>query len=1358
MKNIKMKLLLLLAILLSTLSFGEVAATHIYHNHMPNFWPFYDVETYNSTNVGDPVRYMYDGQVINAKINPPANWFFLPDGSATPHDDLVAYYTHHAKTGAYLSWPMDTANGNHDRYPKSQTQVTMSGAVITNVESFAELNNVSGYENDNWGQYWRDVHYGTRTTNGFPALDLIHFTGHHSMGPLVGKDFFLKDLIYQNVVLSRPYFLGDGFKSSKGYFPTELGFSERLIPTLAKLGVSWSVLGNVHYSRALKDYPYLNDPGKDCLVSPPNRADMRNTDTYGGSWVDRHMFNEQQTTYNKFPFASIPHYVRYIDPETGAESKIAGIPVEQAGSWEEGYQGSVSGGFLKQFEGNTNGREQYFVVAHDGDNSSGRAGDGGTWANSGNVTYAESGIEGIGVDEYLLAHPIPQDDIVHVQDGSWIDTRDSSSDPTWYHWHIPMGIWKGQFADFNRINGTNYSPKKNLDGVEEGHTVSFEYGYHYLERNFALLQAAENYAKTAEQIWLDSHPNYWHPTSQLDYEIVGANNTANQLNPYMYSFPVKGDSNNDYAGGANPAELGWYFLTASIDSGFGYYDENVDDGVKPTVSFDQSLYFSKPYVEANLANDKTGPSVWWPQRYPYNPGSANKSKAEGWTLQYFDNNFGIYTYAFDASGIQNIKVKIRTHSEKWADPKDRTYQVYDPQKLSNQGVPEINPANVGNWVEYPMTKRSLQDSINGVDWQPSGKEMMNIVSAQEIGDMYYSYIGDYRDQLIDYYIEATDSKGNITKSNIQQVYVGAGKYKNVDDKIIEDVNGTIEGTYPFVTNVSPERKIDLYVENIESNSVNVEYVKEDGSWSSMKLMDSVSADPKYKHTVITFRSENSSTKIRYTDNNGSSWKPSASGVDVSTGTYTIYSDNSIQAGAPSGISFTTTIYYKGALGTNIHWAPTDEAGTPIESEWTIAPGDPMETSDIYGYVSKTLNLGMHNKAMVCFNQSGSNWDSDHLFNSGTWTYEAGVITSGKPSEVINYPAIPSGVAGTALSISELKINWDSAQYATSYKLYMSSSTNGVFNEITDTTNLEYTVTGLNENTTYYFKAKSFNSNGESDYSNVISATTQKLNYPEIPSGVAGTALSTSELKISWDNAQYATSYKLYMSSSTNGVFNEITDTTNLEYTVTGLNENTTYYFKAKAFNSNGESDYSNVISATTQKQAVDGWFIRGSFNSWGTDALTFNSSNGKWEITITTGNGDSNGGPRFKIDHFGDWSENYPNDDYSLDTNSSYKIEFDASSKAITATLQGNPADNWYIRGSFNGWGTDALSFNSSTGKWEITVTTGNGDSNGGPRFKIDHFGDWSENYPNADYGLNSNSSYIIEFDASSKAITATLQ
>ena len=781
---------------------AAIPAAHVYHNHMPNFWPFYAVDVlakYNATATGAPIRYLYDGEVINMKASPPAGYsYYLPaalGGTIMPHDDLVAYYTPDAKTGAYQYWPMQVANEMQSYSgAKGQVHVTMSGAVINNVQSLSSLGNVAGYANPNWGQNWASTFSALKTTNNFRTLDTVHFTGHHSMGPLVGPDYFLKDLIYQNVTLAQPYFLGGSFASSKGYFPTELGFSERLIPTLAKLGVQWSVLGNNHLSRTLKDYPYASyDANGDTLVSPPNRADLRNT-AAGGSWVAAGMAHEQQNIVNKFPFASTPHWVRHVDAASGAVSTLAGIPVSQNGSWLEGWEGSTTVDEIAPYT--TLEPRQFFVVAHDGDNSGGRAGALSTWQAGYNATCTGNGYC-LGIDEYLKQKPIPASDVQHVQDGSWVDTRDSSSDPTWYHWHLPFLIWKGQFPEFNRVNGMNLTPKTNLKGLQEGATVSFEYGWHYLERNFALLQAALNYAKTAEQVWLDAHPNHWKPVSALDSQVTHA---GNQLNPWMLSYPVKGNPAADYAGGANPAELAWYFMLPAMDSGFGYYDENKDDSVKPTLAFNNSLAFSRPYVQANLANDRTGPSAWWPQRYPYNPGSVNASKAEGWTVQHYSNAFAIYTYAYDVSGIASAKVMLRVHASNNIDAADDTYKVYDPAALSAKPGLSITPANVGAWQAYPMQVRDLQADMNGVAWNAATRDTLSVLPAQESGDLYYAYLSDFRNQLLDYYIELTDSQGNVTKTEIQQVFVGAGRYRATagGSGFVEDINGTVPGVYPFL--------------------------------------------------------------------------------------------------------------------------------------------------------------------------------------------------------------------------------------------------------------------------------------------------------------------------------------------------------------------------------------------------------------------------------------------------------------------------------------------------------------------------------------------------------------------------------
>jgi len=1043
---------------------AEIAATHVYHNHMPNFWAYYDTGSYESAPVGSPIRYTYDADVIELKKNPPAGYpYSLPNGSPMPHDDLVSYYSHHAKTGAYLTWPWSVAGTLHNNHPSAQMQVTMSGAVVNNVNNLNQRGNVSGYNNPNWGTPWKNAYNTLKTPNGNRTLDMIHFSGHHSMGPLVGNDYLLKDLIYQGATLAQPYFLGSDYKSSNGFFPTELGFSERIIPVLEKLGIQWSVIGNNHFSRTLKDYPLLDSPGADTMVSPPNRADLQNASNVG-SWTNAKMFNEQQVVYNKYPFASTPHWVQYVDPNTGAASKIVGVPVAQAESWEEGYLGSVKADALKPFEGLVP-QKQFFVIAHDGDNSSGRAGSEETWRNAGNVTYADSGVKGMGIDEYLKSNTPPASDVVHVQDGSWIDTRDSSSDPSWYHWRLPFGIWKSQFSAFNSAMGTNYAPKKNLSGVEDGMTVSFEYGYHYLERNFALLQAALNYAKTAEQIWLDGHPNYWSPTTALDHEITY---DGNQLNPWMLSFPVKGNAANDYAGGANPAELAWYFLLPAMDSGFGYYDENVDDSVKPALSMNQSLFFSKPYVNGKLASDRTGPSVWWPQRYPYNPGSANVSKAEGWTLHHFNNQFAIYTYAFDASGIEDIKVKVRTHTSKSADASDNTFKVYDPAALQAAGVPGIDASKVGAWRTYPMQMRDLKPDINGVSWQASSKAVLEKVPATDIGNLYYSYISDYRDQLLDYYIEATDSRGNVTRSDIQQVYVGAGKYDLVNGKYVEKANGSIEGTHPFVT----DRPI---VPDTEAPSVPTGLTAAAASASSVQLSWTASTDNVGVTGYDIYRDSvkvGTSTGTGYTD----------SGLAGSTTySYTVKARDAAGnlSAASAAASATTpqgnnvTIYYKQGFPTPyIHYRPA--GGT-----WTTSPGVPMPASEIAGYNKITINLGSATQLEACFNNGSGTWDSNntknYLFGVGTWTYTpTGTITAGAPVADSTAPSVPQNVTATAASATSATVTWSASTdnvAVTGYEVYRNGTKVGT------TAATTYTDTGLAAGTTYGYTVKAYDAAG-----------------------------------------------------------------------------------------------------------------------------------------------------------------------------------------------------------------------------------------------------------------------------------------
>ncbi|MGF7045912.1 chitodextrinase [Paenibacillus sp. DS2015] len=1150
--------------------FAEISASHVYHNHMPNFWPYYDTSQYSATSTGAPIRYMYDGQVIDLKNNAPSLYpYYLPTGAIMPHDDLVSYYTKDAKSGAYLYWPWSVANDLHAAYPSAQMQVTMSGSVVNNVNSFMTTNNVPGYNNTNWGAPWKTAYNNLKTPNNNKTLDMIHFSGHHSMGPLTGNDYLLKDMIYQNATLAQSYFLGDSFTSSKGFFPTELGFSERLIPVLEKLGIKWSVLGNNHLSRTLQDYPYLDSPGIDTLISPPNRADFQNTSNVG-SWVKQSMFNEAQNIYNKFPFASTPHWVRYVNPETGKESRVVGVPVAQSESWEEGYQGSVTAKALKPFEGLTN-QKQFLVIAHDGDNAQGRAGSLDTWQAAKNVTYSDSGVKGEGIDEYLVNNTPAATDVVHVQDGSWVDTRDSSSDPTWYHWHMPFGIWKGQFADFNKKRGMDLAPKKSINGVDDGHTVSFEYGFNYLERNFALLQASENYAKTAEQIWLTDHPNYWKPTTAKDKQITYE---GNQLNPYMLSYPVKGNAASDYAGGANPAELAWYFLLPAMDSGFGYYDENIDDSVKPALSFSQSLYFSKPYVNGKLASDQTGPSVWWPQRYPYNPGSANNSKAEGWTLNYFDNSFGIYTYAFDASGIQTIKLKVRTHRDKFEAASDNTSKVYDPALMASRGISNIDVNKVSAWTDYAMTKRDLKPEINGTDWQSSTATMQK-VPVSDIGDMYYSYLNEYRDQLVDYYIEATDSKGNVTKSDIQSVYVGAGKFtKDSTGKLIEDVNGAIIGTHPFlvVDKDAPSIPTNVATSAITDRSVSL-------TWKASTDNVAVTGYEIYRDGVKVGTSATNS----YTDSGliaSTSYNYTVKAYDMAQNISALSSSFAVLTKVPDTIAPTVPtnllLSAKTASTVTLTWtASTDNyqvAGYEIwrdsvkvaTSVGTTYTDSGLSPTTAYQYSVKAYdaanNKSPNSDPIIITTDSGNvvtiyykqGYATPYIHyrpTAGTWTTAPGVVMTA--SEVSGYNKITINIGpvnGLEAAFNNGSGTWDN---------------NG----------------GKN----YTFP------NGTSTFvAGVITAGLPQgadITAPTIPTNVTSTGTTQTTTTLSWtastDNIG-VTGYEIWR----NGV--KVGTTALTSYTNTGLTPATAYNYTVKAYDAAGNiSAASAAVSVTTTATLVD---------------------------------------------------------------------------------------------------------------------------------------------------------------------------
>jgi hypothetical protein len=184
------------------------------------------------------------------------------------------------------------------------------------------------------------------------------------------------------------------------------------------------------------------------------------------------------------------------------------------------------------------------------------------------------------------------------------------------------------------------------------------------------------------------------------------------------------------------------------------------------------------------------------------------------------------------------------------------------------------------------------------------------------------------------------------------------------------------------------------------------------------------------------------------------------------------------------------------------------------------------------------------------------------------------------------PSAPSALAASAISSSRIDLTWaDNANNESGFIVERSlNGTSGWTPEKTTAANVTtYSDTGLSTATRYYYRVKAFAAAGDSAYTSTANATTLPL-PPAAPTALAAQALSRSSIKLTWaDNSNNETGFKIERSLDGASGWSQVATvgagvTT---YTNTGLNRSTKYYYRVVAYNTGGNSLYSNVASATT---------------------------------------------------------------------------------------------------------------------------------------------------------------------------------
>ncbi len=190
--------------------------------------------------------------------------------------------------------------------------------------------------------------------------------------------------------------------------------------------------------------------------------------------------------------------------------------------------------------------------------------------------------------------------------------------------------------------------------------------------------------------------------------------------------------------------------------------------------------------------------------------------------------------------------------------------------------------------------------------------------------------------------------------------------------------------------------------------------------------------------------------------------------------------------------------------------------------------------------------------------------------------------------IVTPPSAPTLATPTNGALNQpitLTLGWNPSASATTYRLQVSMSSafsTTAFDDSTITMASKQ-VGPLVNNATYYWRVKAKNAGGSSAWSSVWSFTTI-VTAPSAPMlalpANSSTGVSTS-LTLSWNVSRGATSYRLQVYTGLAITVVDQSGIADTSYTVSGLANNTTYFWRVSAMNVGGTSNWSNSWSFTT---------------------------------------------------------------------------------------------------------------------------------------------------------------------------------
>jgi titin len=257
---------------------------------------------------------------------------------------------------------------------------------------------------------------------------------------------------------------------------------------------------------------------------------------------------------------------------------------------------------------------------------------------------------------------------------------------------------------------------------------------------------------------------------------------------------------------------------------------------------------------------------------------------------------------------------------------------------------------------------------------------------------------------------------------------------------------------------------------------------------------------------------------------------------------------------------------------------SDETGFKIERK--TGSGSYAQMATVGAGVTSYSNAGL--TAGTIYYYRVRSYDA---VGDSDYSNEASATTLPPPPSA---PTLKSPASASTVPNLTPKLEWNASSGAVSYGVQVATSssfTTLLVNE-TGIADLYYDIASgtLNWDTTYYWRLNARDSfSSTSTWSAYWYFKTAVGPPPNAPSNLVATPISSSRIDLSWqDNSSDETGFKIERKTGS-GSYSQIANVGAgvTSYSNSGLSTSTTYYYRVRAYNAVGNSEYSSEASAAT---------------------------------------------------------------------------------------------------------------------------------------------------------------------------------